>query len=150
MKKYLLLPVLLLVGYALLDFPLAPTLFSAPVAAKQPERTDSDAIIAHAFANQKSDLQVSGQGIVSKVLSDDRKGVRHQRFLLKLANGQTLLVAHNIDLAPRIPNLQSGDAVQFYGEYEWSHKGGVIHWTHHDPRGRHVGGWLQHQGQRYQ
>ena len=150
MKKYVFLAVLLLAGYVLLTSPQAPKLSPAPVAAKQTERTDSDAIIAHAFANQKSDLQVSGQGIVSKVLPDDNKGSRHQRFVLKLVNGQTLLVAHNIDLAPRIPNLQSGDAVQFYGEYEWRHKGGVIHWTHHDPRGRHVGGWLQHQGQRYQ
>ncbi len=150
MKKFVFLAVLLLAGYALLQNPQAPMLSPAPIAAKQTERADGDTIIAQAFANQKSDLQVSGQGVVSKVLPDDNKGSRHQRFILKLANGQTLLVAHNIDLAPRIPNLQSGDAVQFYGEYEWSHKGGVIHWTHHDPRGKHVGGWLQHQGQRYQ
>lgn len=150
MKKYGFLAVLLLAGFVLLQSPPTPNLAPTPLAAKQTEHIDSDAIIAHAFANQKSDLQVSGQGIVSKVLPDDNKGSRHQRFILKLANGQTLLIAHNIDLAPRIPNLRIGDLVQFYGEYEWTHKGGVIHWTHHDPRGRHVGGWLQHQGQRYQ
>jgi len=83
-------------------------------------------------------------------LPDDTSGSRHQRFILKLSSGQTLLVAHNIDLAPRISSLRVGDAVQFYGEYEWNQKGGVLHWTHRDSRGSHVAGWLRHQGKTYQ
>lgn len=87
---------------------------------------------------------------MTKVLRDDLKGSRHQRFILKTDTGQTLLVAHNIDLAPRIDGLKAGDTVEFYGEYEWNPKGGVIHWTHHDPDNRHVAGWLRHQGRTYQ
>ena len=82
------------------------------------------------------------------MLSDDNEGSRHQRFILRLSTGQTLLVAHNIDLAPRVP-LDEGDDITFYGQYEWSEKGGVIHWTHHDPDGRHEEGWLEHRGKRY-
>jgi hypothetical protein len=62
----------------------------------------------------------------------DNQGSRHQRFILKLNSSQTLLIAYNIDLAPKIKNLKVGDHVNFYGEYEWNSKGGVIHWTHHD------------------
>lgn len=113
------------------------------------DTTDSRRI-ADAYLHQLSDIQVGGSGRVVKILADDIKGSRHQKFILKLASGQTLLVAHNIDLAPRLPDLQVGDSVAFYGEYEWNKRGGVLHWTHHDPAGRHIGGWLEYRGRRYQ
>jgi hypothetical protein len=108
------------------------------------------ASIKSAYENHQSDLQVKGSGIVIRILNDDNKGSRHQKFILKLSSGQTVLIAHNIDLAPRINSISKGDQVQFYGEYEWNKKGGVVHWTHHDPKGRHVGGWLKHNGTTYQ
>ena len=94
--------------------------------------------------------QMCGSGTVIRLLSDDNKGDRHQRFIIRESSGRTLLVAHNIDLAPKIYSLQKGGIVKFCGEYETNSKGGVIHWTHHDPKGRHVGGWLEYQGERYQ
>ena len=106
--------------------------------------------IRGAYQNQLSDIQVGGSGKVSRILSDDNQGSRHQRFILRLSSGQTLLVAHNIDLAPKISTLQKGDVVQFFGEYEWNSRGGVIHWTHHDPGGQHVAGWLKHNGRKYE
>ncbi|EKO5197013.1 DUF3465 domain-containing protein [Vibrio vulnificus] len=110
----------------------------------------NDAVLQQAYQSQQSDLQVQGFGQVAKVLPDDNDGSRHQKFILKLNSGQTLLVAHNIDLAPRIPNLKVGDSVEFYGEYEWNKKGGVLHWTHKDPQNRHAHGWLKHNGQVYE
>ncbi|MVC61982.1 DUF3465 domain-containing protein, partial [Vibrio cholerae] len=101
----------------------------------------NDAVLQQAYQSQQSDLQVQGFGQVVKVLPDDNDGSKHQKFILKLNSGQTLLVAHNIDLAPRIPNLKVGDSVEFYGEYEWNKKGGVLHWTHKDPQNRHAHGW---------
>ena len=93
--------------------------------------------------------QVSGNGTVARVLSDDNDGSRHQRFILELASGRTVLIAHNIDLAPRVRSLAEGDTVSFYGQFETNDRGGVIHWTHKDPQGRHVDGWLEHRGKRY-
>lgn len=121
------------------------------VEAVAPQRTaDSASEVDRAYEARRSDVQVRGQGVVIKMLSDDNKGSRHQRFILRLPSGNTLLIAHNIDLAPRIDSLRVGDDVEFYGEYEWNDKGGVLHWTHDDPQGRHVAGWLRHRGVRYQ
>jgi hypothetical protein len=105
--------------------------------------------IGHAFASRASDVQVEGEGKVISILADDLDGSRHQRFIVQLASGQTLLITHNIDIAPRITGLQVGDSVSFNGEYVWNEKGGVIHWTHHDPQGRHVAGWVIHDGKTY-
>ena len=106
--------------------------------------------IENAFKNRSSNIQVNSSGTVIRILKDDIKGSRHQKFILRLNSGQTLLVAHNIDLAPRINSISNGDIVEFYGEYEWNSKGGLIHWTHHDPKNHHVGGWLKHNRRTYQ
>ena len=111
--------------------------------------SSSNQTLQNAFRNKQSDVQVSGSGKVIVLLPDDTKGSKHQKFILKLASGQTVLIAHNIDLAPRINSLRQGNTVSFNGEYEWNSKGGVIHWTHHDPNHRHVDGWLKHNGKIY-
>ncbi len=105
--------------------------------------------IAQAFASGTSYIQVEGKGTVIRLLPDDLDGSRHQRFIVELASGQTLLFAHNIDVAPRINGLEVGDSVRFSGEYIWNAKGGLVHWTHHDPQGRHVSGWVIHNGKTY-
>jgi hypothetical protein len=115
-----------------------------------PAPGEGDAALAAAFKDQAHDLQVQGSGIVVKLLADDTDGDRHQRFILCLASGQTLLVAHNIDVAPRVEGLSVGDTIAFSGVYEWNVEGGTIHWTHRDPDGRHAAGWLRHDGNTYQ
>lgn len=109
----------------------------------------SNATIEHAYSHKLSDVQVSGKGVVVKLLADDNKGSRHQKFLVRINPEQTLLFAHNIDLAPRVP-LQVDDEISFNGEYVYNPKGGVIHWTHHAPQGDHEAGWVMLNGQKYQ
>lgn len=112
--------------------------------------TSSDQVFADAYGERRSGLQVTGRGTVIRILSDDEEGGRHQRFIVELESGQTLLIAHNIDVAPRVSALSEGDTVEFNGVYEWNDEGGVIHWTHHDPQGDHEAGWIRHDGRLYQ
>lgn len=98
--------------------------------------------------NSNAQFWVGLNGKVVKLLKDDLKGSRHQKFLISPSSGITLLVAHNIDLASRI-HLNKGDLISLYGRYEWNNRGGVIHWTHHDPKGKRKGGWIQTNGKTY-
>ena len=110
---------------------------------------ENDRLLERLYQDRRGGVQVQGSGTVARVLPDDSKGSRHQRFIVELPTGQTLLIAHNIDLAPRIEDLDRGDLVEFFGEYEWNPEGGVIHWTHRDPSEKHVPGWLEHKGKKY-
>lgn len=119
------------------------------IAASEAAERAGGSEIRRAFEEKRSSYQVSGAGTVLRVLPDDNDGSRHQRFIVSMPSGQTVLIAHNIDLSLRIEGIRPDDKVAFYGEYEWNEKGGVVHWTHDDPQGRHVGGWIEHNGRRY-
>lgn len=121
----------------------------ASVGAANSTAGEGAATIAAAFAAQRSGFMVEVEAEVDRTLPDDNEGSRHQRFIVRLSDGATVLVAHNIDLAPYVP-LERGDRVRIYGQYEHNEQGGVLHWTHHDPDGRHEEGWIEHNGERYE
>ena len=107
--------------------------------------------VAEAFKNQQSDVIVDNvPGTVESVLPDDLEGDRHQRFVMRVSRNQTLLVVHNIDIAPRLSTLRKGDRVSVKGEYEWNERGGLIHWTHKDPRNSLEDGWIDYNNVRYE
>lgn len=124
--------------------PLMERLVEAPVSA-----VTAEARLQSAFDHHRDGFWIQASARVVKALPDDRKGSRHQRVIVELDSGQTLLVAHNIDLAPRLESISSGDTLRFRGKYAWNAQGGVIHWTHHDPSGERAGGWLEFEGRRY-
>ena len=57
------------------------------------------------FNNHQSGRMVEFKAEVIKLLADDNKGSRHQRFIVKTEN-LSVLIAHNIDLAERVPVKQ--------------------------------------------
>ena len=154
MKKYLLV---LLAMCVALSFTACRAPTNNPTGSQTLESTpavasasmDAGAIV-EAYGAHRNVPQVQGSGVVTKVLKDDIKGLQHQKFLLKVSDNITILIAHNIDLAPRVEDIHEGDVIEFKGEYIYTPKGGTVHWTHKDPRGNHQAGWLKHNGKTYE
>jgi hypothetical protein len=142
---------------AVAGVPAASTVNAAAKSARPPAAADSESTpdcnegaLTSAYRNHKSRVEVCGRGVIAKVLRDDTQGIRHQRFVVRLPPGQTVLIAYNFDLAPRIDGLRTGSPIEFVGEYEWNGQGGVVHWTHRDPGGHHSPGWIRYEGRQYQ
>jgi translation initiation factor IF-1 len=114
-----------------------------------PTQTFPQEEILQAQGEQARHIEVTVTAQVVKLLRDDTEGLPHERFLIGLNNGTTVLVAHDTKMAPRVP-LQAGDVVTIHGEYIWTEKGGVLHWTHHTDTIRHPGGYIEFNGKRYE
>ena len=114
----------------------------------QAEAEPGTAAIVKAFREKRSGVWVQSEGEIVHLLPDDRRPPRHQLFLVELAGGHTIKISHNVDLAPKAP-VRKGTRIRFRGRFEHNSKGGVVHWTHHDPKGRKAGGWLEYEGKTY-
>lgn len=105
-----------------------------------------------AIRERRSGVTVTLEARVVDILPDDNEGIRHQRLLLVLPEPvdgfDTVLIAHNIDEAPRVPCVE-GDTITVHGRYKWNDLGGLIHWTHRDREGIGEDGWIEFRGQRY-
>lgn len=122
---------------------------ASPRQARDKATREGEQAILDAFEHRQSDVIVQSTAVVKKNLPDDNVGARHQKCILRLPSGHSVLLAHNLDLADRVP-CRVGDELEFYGEYEYTEQGGVIHWTHHDPGQRRRDGWIRHAGKTYQ
>jgi hypothetical protein len=73
----------------------------------------------------------------------------HEQFDVRRDDGSVFRVIDNVDLAPRVP-VAPGDRVTVRGELVATDRPRpIVHWTHHDPRGIHADGWIEHAGRRY-
>ncbi len=137
-------------GYALIVLlTVVVSLMAAHVIDAPSSQPSAEVELQSAFEERRDDFWIEASGRVTRLLTDDLEGSRHQRLIVRLETGQTLLIAHNIDLAPRLEGIEVGDRLRFRGEYAWNPEGGVIHWTHRDPAGTRPGGWLEWNGRRY-
>ena len=72
----------------------------------------------------------------------------HEGFLVQTTGSNApLKIEDNVNITGFIP-LRRGDAIELQGQYECND--GVIHWTHRDPSGRHVAGYVIVNGRRFQ
>ncbi|HLZ47762.1 MAG TPA: DUF3465 domain-containing protein [Candidatus Limnocylindria bacterium] len=113
--------------------------------------TADNSAIARAYAERRSTVEVTADGVVTSVLPDATgPSGPHQRFIIRLAGTtQTVLIENNVTVGQRVP-VAAADPVTVRGEYIWNDQGGLIHYTHHDPAPGHEGGWIDHKGIRYQ
>lgn len=77
-----------------------------------------------------------------------RTRCEHESFGVQTAAGPVQVI-DNVGIAPRVP-VQTGDRIDVRGEMV--HDAGrmpIVHWTHHDPRGRHAGGFIELHGRFY-
>lgn len=116
------------------------------------ETTPDDAALCSAFRDARSHVEVVADGRVTAVLGVAQGRVSpHEGFLMHVGSGCDVVVRveANTDFTGEF-SLARGEPVVVKGEYEYYPRGGVIHWTHRDPRGRHEGGYIEIGGRRYQ
>lgn len=106
-------------------------------------KTITSAPVSEPYKKSDDGSWIEVTGFVRRLLSDDNDGSRHQRFIIEITGRLTLLIAHNIDLAERVP-LGMGDRVRVRGMFEWNELGGLVHWTHRDPHGVEDGGYVRY------
>jgi Protein of unknown function (DUF3465) len=109
-----------------------------------------DAAIVADFQSHQSNVEVTGDGTIVRLLSDRTSSTgTHEQFIIKLSSQDlTVEIEHNISIAARVP-ASLGDHVIVHGEYIWNAEGGLIHFTHHDPQGTHEGGYIIDGGKTY-
>jgi len=122
---------------------LACTVAFLAMTACAPEQPDNS-VPCGAYSSEKSHVEVVAQGTVTRTFGIRAGRVSpHEGFLMRLNSSCSLIVRveANTDFTGPIP-LRVGTTVAVKGEYEYYAGGGVIHWTHSDPRGRHQGGYI--------
>jgi hypothetical protein len=126
-------------------------LIGASLGACAGSQAPDDAAVCAAFSAQRSGVEVVARGRVTRVLGVQAgRSSPHEGFLLRLDSGCALVVRVevNTDFTGTIP-LSIGSVVLVEGDYEYYSRGGVIHWTHRDPRGRHENGYVDVNGTMY-
>lgn len=104
--------------------------------------------LLESFEQGRTGIWVSAEAPVVHLLGDEDIGGRRQRFTIRPAEGVTVQVRHSLDDATRVP-VERGDIVRVQGYYQWDARGGFISRTFSDPDQPGGGGWIEHEGQRY-
>jgi len=104
--------------------------------------------LLESFEQGRTGIWVSAEAPVVQLLSDEEIGGRRQRFTIRLVDGVTVQVHHSLEESTRVP-VAPGDIVRVAGYYEWDARGGFISRTYSAPDQPGGGGWVEHDGTRY-
>ena len=114
----------------------------------QGEAPISNDRLISSFEEGRTGIWVSAEAPVVQSLGDEDIGGRRQRFTIRPTEGVTVQVRHSLDNSNRVP-VERGDVVRVSGYYQWDARGGFISRTYSDPDQPGGGGWVEHDGQRY-
>lgn len=95
--------------------------------------------------------EVTFDGTVSstpRYFYGSRTHCEHEQFAVQTGSGRVDVI-DNVGIAPPVP-VQPGERIQVRGEMV--HDAGkppIVHWTHHDPGGRHQDGFIRLRGRVY-
>lgn len=103
--------------------------------------------LLESFQQGRTGIWVSAEAPVAQKLGDEDDGLL-QRFMIRPTEGVTVQVRHSLEESTRVP-VERGDIVRVTGYYEWDARGGFISRTYGDPEQPGGGGWIEHDGQRY-
>ena len=122
-----------------------------PLACGREQREPADMFDLAAALQAGSPQECTLDAVVTDVPREyygNRTHAMHEYFHV-LSQGKRLEVVQNLRCSPQVP-VHPGDGVTLHGELvpDGSH-GPLMHWTHHDPSGRHEDGWVIDEGKRY-
>lgn len=117
----------------------------------QVEKTDTNYEILNAIKNSTPlSHAIVKKAQVIKLLRNDNKGAKHQRWIIQIENGVTITIVHNIDIAEKVP-VSPGDIIEAAGELIFGDrkKDPILHWTHADPNKKYIDGYILLNGKKY-
>jgi len=83
---------------------LATACAPAVPAATESDSAAQNAAIQRAFEQRSEGAELTATGTVDRVLSDESgPSGPHERFIVRLPSGMTVLIEHNLSIAPRVP-----------------------------------------------
>ena len=126
---------------------LAVLAFVVGCAGENASDTAQNRLVYDAWRSQRSHVEVTASGSVARIFGIHvGPSGAHEGFLLHLAGaegrGLTVRVEDNVDLTGPL-DLAEGQSVEVRGEYIFDPRGGIVHYTHRDPRGRHAAGYVR-------
>ena len=105
--------------------------------------------LIESFQQGRTGIWVSAEAPVTQVVGDEAiGGTTYQKFVIRPNEEIAVQVRHSLDDSTRVP-VERGDTVRVQGYYEWDARGGFISRTYADPEQPGGGGWIEHDGERY-
>jgi hypothetical protein len=122
-----------------------------PTEINQVAKDDVNYLVIKAIANNSElpFVEIKNAKVV-KLLRNDNKGAKHQRWQIMINKEIILTVIYNLDLAEKVP-LSVGDEIDLAGELIFGSKkhDPILHWTHADPQRKRMDGYVLLRDKKY-